>query len=233
MRYRHELKYYINSGVYAIIKGRLDAVMKKDSHTENGIYRVTSLYFDNAYRTAYRDKASGTMNRKKFRIRTYNLDEKKIRLEEKIKDNNVGYKKSTWLTYDEYNSILEGNSGFLAEERFYETAGEDFYASVCASGLKPSIIVDYMREPYICEAGNVRITLDSRLAVCYNTSDMFSKDALFYPVFKTGEAVLEVKYDGFLPLYIKELFSGLPILQESVSKFILCTDKAEQMKFGL
>lgn len=233
MRYRHELKYNINSGLYAIIKGRLDAVLEKDSNAKDGIYRVTSLYFDNVYHTAYRDKMSGALNRRKFRIRTYNLNKDKIRLEEKLKDNNVGYKKNAWLTYDEYLSVINGDTGFMTEERFSETAAEDMFTSVCAGGLKPSVIVDYMREPYICRAGNVRITLDSRLSVCYNTFDMFSEEAVYYPVFKNNEAVLEVKYDGFLPLYIQELFSGLPIMQESVSKFMLCTDAAKQMKYGL
>lgn len=230
MQYRHELKYKINSGIYAILKGRLDAILQKDANTENGIYRVTSLYFDNIYGTAYRDKLGGAMNRKKFRIRTYNLNPEKIRLEEKIKDDNVGYKKNAWLTYDEYKSILNGKCGFMTEERFSGTSGEDFFTSVCASGLKPSVIVDYMREPYICQAGNVRITLDSKLCVCYNTFDMFDENALYYPVFSTGEAVLEVKYDGFLPPYIKDLLSGLPLMQESVSKFILCKDKAKSMR---
>ena len=229
MQYRHELKYKINAGVYAILKGRLDAVLQKDANTEDGIYRVTSLYFDNIYDTAYRDKMSGAMNRKKFRIRTYNLNPEKIRLEEKIKDDNVGYKKNAWLTYDEYHSIISGDYDFMTEERFSDTSAEDFFTSVCASGLKPSVIVDYMREPYICNAGNVRVTLDSRLSVCYNTFDMFDKNALFYPVWNTGDAVLEVKYDGFLPLYIKEVLSGLPIMQESVSKFMLCKDKAQAM----
>ncbi len=230
MQYRHELKYKINSGMYAIIKSRLDAVLQKDANTENGIYRVTSLYFDNVYGTAYRDKMNGAMNRKKYRIRTYNLNPEKIRLEEKIKDDNVGYKKNAWLTYDEYKRILNGDYDFICEDRFACTSADDLFTSVCASGLKPSVIVDYMREPYICQAGNVRVTLDSRLSVCYNTFDMFDKNALYYPVFKTGEAVLEVKYDGFLPTYIKELFSGLPLMQESVSKFILCKDKAQAMR---
>lgn len=230
MQYRHELKYKINSGMYAILKGRLDAVLQKDANTENGIYRVTSLYFDNVYGTAYRDKLGGTMHRKKFRIRTYNLNPEKIRLEEKVKDDNVGYKKNAWLTYDEYKSVLNGNCGFMTEDRFSGTSADDFFTSVCSSGLKPSVIVDYMREPYICQAGNVRITLDSRLCVCYNTFDMFDKDALYFPVFKQGEAVLEVKYDRFLPLYIKDLLSGLPLMQESVSKFILCKDRAQAMR---
>ncbi len=233
MQYRHELKYYINSGVYAILKGRLQAVMKRDGNAPDGIYRVTSLYFDNIYESAYRDKQSGTMNRKKFRIRTYNMCKDKIRLEEKIKDDDVGYKKNAWLTYDEYMSILNGNSGFMTEERFSETSADDFFTCVCSSGLKPAVIVDYMREPFICEAGNVRVTLDSRLSVCYNTFDMFSENAVYYPVFKNNEAVLEVKYDSFLPIYIKEILSGLPIMQESVSKFVLCTDTAKQMKYGI
>lgn len=231
MQYRHELKYSINSGIYAILKGRLDAVMEKDINTADGKYRVTSLYFDNVYKTAYRDKLSGAMNRKKFRIRTYNLDPSHIRLEEKVKDDDVGYKKTAILTLDEYNSILNGNTAFMCEERFSETAAEDFFTSCCASGLKPSVIVDYVREPYVCQAGNVRITLDSRLSVCYNTFDIFDSNAVYIPVFKGNEAVLEVKYDNFLPSYIQELLSGLPIMQESVSKFVLCTDKAVQYSF--
>ena len=233
MQYRHELKYYINSGIYAILKGRLDAVLEKDKNAPEGIYRVTSLYFDNIYNTAYRDKLGGTMNRKKYRIRTYNLNKEIIRLEEKIKDDNVGYKKNAFLTYDEYLSILKGDTSFMTEERFECIAADDFFTSVCASGLKPAVIVDYMREPYICHAGNVRVTLDSRLSVCYNTFDMFDKNAVYSPVFENNEAVLEVKYDGFLPSYIQELFSGLPIMQESVSKFVLCSDKARLMKYGM
>lgn len=233
MQYRHELKYYINSGIYAILKGRLDAVLQKDGNAPEGIYRVTSLYFDNIYNTAYRDKLGGTMNRKKYRIRTYNLNKEIIRLEEKIKDDNVGYKKNAFLTYDEYLSILKGDTSFMTEERFECTAADDFFTSVCASGLKPAVIVDYIREPYICRAGNVRVTLDSRLSVCYNTFDMFDKNAVYSPVFENNEAVLEVKYDGFLPSYIQELFSGLPIMQESVSKFVLCSDKARLMKYGM
>lgn len=216
--------------MYAILKGRLDAVMPKDSHTEDGLYHVTSLYYDNIYGTAYRDKVNGAMNRKKFRIRTYNLNPEKIRLEEKIKDDNMGYKKKTWLTYDQYKAILNEDHNFLADEQFSETSVEELFTSICTSGLKPSVIVDYMREPYVCKAGNVRITLDSRLSVCYNTFDMFDKKAIYYPVFRPGEAVLEVKYDNFLPLYLKEILSGLPLMQESVSKFILCTDKAQAMR---
>lgn len=233
MQYRHELKYPINSGVYAILKGRLEAVLEKDKNVTDGAYRVTSLYFDNVYHTAYRDKMNGTMNRKKFRIRTYNLDPSYIRLEEKVKDDNVGYKKNAVLTYDEYLKIINGDVDFLGEERFYDTAGEDFFTSICASGLKPSVIVDYIRAPYICQAGNVRATLDSSLHVCYNTFDMFSKDALYYPVLKGNEAVLELKYDNFLPSYVGEILSGLSLRQESVSKFTLCTDKAKMMKYGL
>lgn len=233
MQYRHELKYPINSGIYAILKSRLDAVLEKDRNVKDGAYRVTSLYFDNIYHTAYRDKMSGNMNRKKFRIRTYDLDPSYIRLEEKVKDDNVGYKKNALLTYDEYVKIINGDTDFLGEERFYDTAGEDFFTSVCASGLKPAVIVDYIRAPYICRAGNVRVTLDSSLHVCYNTFDMFSKDAVFYPVQKGNEAVLELKYDNFLPNYVGEILSGLSLRQEAVSKFTLCTDKAKIMKYGL
>ena len=57
--------------------------MKPDAHASGGRYRITSLYFDDIYGTGYNDKLNGVLNRKKYRIRTYNFDKNFIRLEEK------------------------------------------------------------------------------------------------------------------------------------------------------
>lgn len=232
-KYRHEVKYRINTGTYHILRQRFRAVMKSDKYAENGSYRITSLYFDDIYGTAFFDKENGILNRKKYRIRTYNRDKGFIRLEEKIKDNEVGYKKSAVLTYDEYKRLITGDFAFLSEERFSDTSGEDFFVSASAVGLKPSVIVDYIREPYVCRAGNVRLTFDMKISAGSKNEDIFDERLILSPVFSDGTIVLEVKYDDFIPLYIEELLTGLPIMQESVSKYIYCRRRQEILQFGI
>ena len=232
-KYRHEIKYRINIGTYHILRQRFKAVMEADKHAEKGRYRITSLYFDDIYGTAFFDKENGILNRKKYRIRTYNFDKSFIRLEEKIKDNDVGYKKSAILTYDEYKRLISGDFAFLSEERFSDTSGEDFFVSASAAGLKPSVIVDYIREPYICEAGNVRLTFDMKISSGNKNKDMFDEKLILSPVFSDGTVILEVKYDDFIPLYIEQLLTGLPIMQESVSKYIYCRRRQEILSFGI
>ena len=208
-----------------ILRQRLRAVMRPDLHANKGLYRVTSLYFDNIYRSAYFDKTNGTLNRKKFRIRVYDLGKDIINLEEKVKNDNVGYKKSSRLTLDEYGEIMSGNFGFLGEERFAEGAGGDFYASSSAAMLSPAVIVEYIREPYVCAAGNVRITFDMKIAACTNGLDLFDENNVYENVMPDNDIVLEVKYDSFIPEYILQMLTGISTAQESVSKFILCSDK--------
>lgn len=229
--YRHELKYRISRGSYEILRGRLKAAARPDPNAENGWYRVTSLYFDDAYRTAYRDKLNGVHSRRKFRIRTYNLDPALIRLEEKCKNGDVGYKKSAVLSLSEYRALLSGAADFLSGERFAGTAAEDFLWANAAARLSPAVVVDYLREPYVCAAGNVRITFDLRIAAG-NTRDLFDPALRLTPVLPNDEAVLEIKYDRFLPLYIEELLSGVPLLYESLSKFVLCSDRARMLQYG-
>lgn len=223
-KYRHEYKYIINSGCCQILRSRLRAAMKPDTHGENGTYRISSLYFDDVYRTAYNDKIMGLDVRKKYRIRFYNLSPEFMRLEVKEKKGDMVCKRSVPLTQEEYRLILSGDRKFLSEPSFSGTAGEEFFLSDRLTGLSPSVLVDYVREAYICAAGNVRITFDMALKTSA-TLDIIGNKPDFYNVFNGGEIVLEVKYDSFIPMYIQELLSGVVLNRESVSKFVLCTDK--------
>lgn len=223
-KYRHEYKYIIGSVGYNILRGRLRAAMKPDPHGENGTYRISSLYFDDVYRTAYNDKLMGLDVRKKYRIRFYDLSPDFIRLEVKEKKGDMVCKRSIPLTKEEYGLILSGDRKFLGEEGFQNTAGEEFYLSDRLAMLRPAVLVDYVREAYICSAGNVRITFDISLKTSAQL-DIIGGKPDFYNVYDCGEIILEVKYDSFIPMYIQELLSGVPLTRESVSKFVLCMDK--------
>ncbi|MCL2697628.1 MAG: polyphosphate polymerase domain-containing protein [Oscillospiraceae bacterium] len=221
--FRHENKYLLNRGVYEILKRRCTAVMKRDENSQgDGGYRVTTLYFDDVYRTAYKDKLGGFLKRKKFRIRVYNLSPGRISLEGKYKEDEYIRKKSALLTLDEYKAVLRGDYAFCLEKQ--SELLRHFYAEARITGLKPAVITDYFRDAFTAEAGNVRITFDRELSTGFGSHDVF--EASYSPVCDFPDnVVLEIKYDRFIPAYIQEIFSGVPLMGEPVSKYVLCADK--------
>ena len=56
MKYRHEWKHEINYLDMLTIRQRVTAVMQPDPHTIDGKYLIRSLYFDNLYDKALREK---------------------------------------------------------------------------------------------------------------------------------------------------------------------------------
>ena len=93
-KYRHELKYKIYFSEYLAIRQRLRSVMRPDPHAgADGTYQIRSIYFDNVYDKALREKVDGIQKREKFRIRYYNDRFSFITLEKKIKHNSLCMKK--------------------------------------------------------------------------------------------------------------------------------------------
>ena len=75
MIYRNEVKHEINAGDKTAIIANLRAAASPDPHVgKDGRYLIRSLYFDNLYDKALREKIDGVNEREKFRIRYYNGD---------------------------------------------------------------------------------------------------------------------------------------------------------------
>lgn len=67
MVYRNELKHITDAGDKAAICAGLRAVARPDEHAgPSGQYRIRSLYFDNVYDTALREKIDGVSEREKL-----------------------------------------------------------------------------------------------------------------------------------------------------------------------
>ncbi|MFR4022640.1 MAG: VTC domain-containing protein [[Eubacterium] siraeum] len=106
---RHEYKFPATAAQCEILRERFSAVMTPDAHGENGCYRITSVYLDDVYRTAYNDKLIGADTRKKYRIRTYDLSDKLLHFECKYKDRDMTSKRGIWISPEQYYSILRGD----------------------------------------------------------------------------------------------------------------------------
>ena len=107
---RHELKYYINPAELEALGRRLERVMRLDSHCKGGrAYNVRSLYFDDAFDSAYYDKVDGVMARDKYRLRIYNHSDEVIFLERKRKLGDLIGKSSLRITRRLAEQLMSGD----------------------------------------------------------------------------------------------------------------------------
>lgn len=201
MKYRHEYKHEISYNDMLVLRSRLSAVMKKDSHTVDGKYFIRSLYFDNASDKALNEKINGVNIREKFRLRYYNCDTSFIKLEKKSKVNGLCLKNSVVITKEMAQAIVDGDYGRMMESN--EPLIHELYTKIINQGLRPKTIVDYMREPFVFSAGNVRVTLDYNIRTGMNCTDFLNPDCITVPTGNT--IILEVKWDEFLPDIVRDV----------------------------
>ena len=204
MIWRQELKYMISSADRELLLCRLRAALTPDPHAvRDGLYQIRTLYFDDSFDSALFDTLSGAPEREKYRLRMYNSDQQFLRLEKKIKRYGGGQKPEALLTPSECRSLLRGDYQFLSckQEPFLLAA----YAAARAGKLIPRCIVDYTRAAFYHDAGNVRITLDSHVRGSRDTDAFFDEPFVGIPVLENDMCVLEVKYDSFLPDFIRGL----------------------------
>ena len=158
-RFRNEWKYLISTSEKEVLNLRMKPLMKLDPHAENGGYLIRSLYFDDYWNSAYEEKESGVLMRKKYRIRIYNYSAESIKLERKKKFGSYIYKEDAPLTKDEVQKILSGEYEFLLKSPY--NLCREFYIECMSNMMRPRTIVDYEREPWIMDEGTVRITFST------------------------------------------------------------------------
>ena len=219
MTWRHEWKHEINVSDLLQLRQRLGAVMEKDSHAADGKYEIRSLYFDTPGDKALREKIDGVDRREKFRLRYYNRDHSRIWLEKKSRRGGLGNKQSTGMSGDEAQAVIENQWGWMMDSG--RPLVEELYCKMKFQGLRPKTIVDYTREPFVYAPGNVRVTLDYHIRTGLYGTDFLNPDCVTVPA-KDAPAILEVKWDAFLPSVIRDLVQLDGRRTSSFSKYAAC-----------
>jgi len=220
-KYRHELKFKISNSAAEVLKHKLSLIMNKDKFAKykDGSYTIKSLYFDDRESTSYYEKIDGVLYRKKYRIRIYNDDDRFIRLEKKMKHNNLTAKEQVLISKEIYSKILDGRINDINDA---EGLLEEFINEIKYKSLVPSIIVDYHRTAYTYQISDVRITFDSNIKSGLYNYNLFENNSPLYSVDEIGKQVMEVKFNEILPLHIANLLQDIPSCREAVSKFAIC-----------
>jgi len=100
-----------------------------------------------------------------------------------------------------------------------------FYYEYTTKLSRPRVMVDYEREPFIMEAGDVRITFDKNIRAGMEDDDLFNENMATIEALGPDKLVMEVKYTTFLPELVRLLLSSNASEFLAVSKYIVCCDK--------
>ena len=216
-RLRHEEKHQVNLREALVLSQRLEKLFPRDPHAgPEGSYQVVSLYYDDPYDTALRQKLDGVDRREKFRLRYYGKEPAFFKLEKKYKVKGLCGKGSCRLSREEGERLLRRDFAFLLEKE--EPLAREFYAKL-RRGLAPKTVVRYTREAFLYAPGNVRVTLDGDIRA--GAPERFLIPQKLLPALG-GLAVVEVKYDAFLPEIVK-LAVQVPNRQGTAcSEYALC-----------
>lgn len=234
---RYEYKYLVPYARLERLRMLLAPFTRLDSYASEtgGEYTVRSIYFDTPDLECYFQKVSGIKRRNKVRLRGYNGGgaQSRVFFEIKKKVDDPLFKHRAALTYEAAQQVINGRSLDelpLSTDEAAEALQEArrFLYHLHARRMRPVITVIYEREPYEPlfpdEENDLRITLDKNL----RTISRPALDALFVEAHARSvdpaHFILEVKFNRYMPGWVKTVISSLGLTRGSASKYALCLE---------
>ena len=225
---RYEFKYFLNKKISNEIKNHIRKFMIIDKFANNFSdknYFVRSIYFDNEFNSNFDEKVDGHRIRKKFRLRYYNknLKNSPIFLETKGRNLERTYKRRVKLDLEDFDLIMKEKSFNTLLQKYPDSSTiQEFIFEYYKKRLKPKVLVDYFREPYVNKHGlYFRLTFDQNLK-CTNLDNNLKNITTNQQLMcKAGSTILEVKFDRSIPLWFHRIIQSYNLTRQSISKFVL------------
>jgi len=222
---RFEYKYLLDQKEYYQLRNALSLLMDEDENSGKNGYHIRSIYFDDYKNQNYHLALNGIKKREKHRIRFYDCKKDLIRFERKIKIGHQSQKKSFKINFDEMSRILKDEWEELIEKG---AIAEKLYIYKNIKVLKPKILIAYDRYAYTLPYNQIRITFDLNIRYSTVKSDYFNEYLPLTPLSHAYYYILEVKFNNFLPNFIKSAlqnYIGHPI---SISKYVLSRQESSR-----
>lgn len=218
-KYRHEVKYIVSESELCIIENQISYICQLDKHVkEDGMYHISSLYFDDYKDTAFYANQDGINPRKKYRIRIYNDNMDNAYLERKEKQGDMIHKDTCSYSKDKIQKILMHKFDMWDVNEDLE---KDFAVEWNNNILRPKVIIAYDRVPYVYPIGNVRITFDMNISASIDLVNFGSNKLNVRPIIPCGKQLIEVKWDEMLPDAIYNIVSQQRMHRTAFSKYYL------------
>ncbi len=219
---RRELKYYLRFQDYVLLSGMLRQALHPDPHNpaeRHRGYMVRSVYFDTLDEKNFYEKLDGIETRHKYRLRIYGLDDRQVKFEIKSKHNTSIMKETLLVSRQDALRILERDYAVLL--KYNQPVARRIYAEFSRRCYRPVVLIDYEREAYTWPANNFRVTFDRHLYQDSLSLNIFERLIVGVPVLGPETVVMEVKFEGFVPQWIAELFRSGSFTYNAISKYCL------------
>ena len=234
---RYEFKYFLKKKISEEIKNHVSKFMILDKFADSvpkKNYFVRSIYFEDDFNSNFDEKVDGHRIRKKFRLRHYgkNLNNGPIYLETKGRNLERTYKRRVKIDGSDVELIKQRKSINNLLNKYPESATiQEFVFEFYKKELKPKVVIDYNRQPYVNKHGlYFRLTFDQNLS-CINLNNNLENSLINHNLLcKAGYTILEVKFDRSIPLWFHRIIQSYNLRRQSISKFVLgmCQSKLGQ-----
>lgn len=216
---RCEKKFALNAEEFIKKSHELQKLLHEDPHNGTEGYIIRSLYFDTEYDSDLFDKEYGMEVRKKLRLRIYDTNSGTASLEMKQKQGERQKKRSLRMSREDAQRLIACDYTPLLN--YKEPFASECYALMTTRCYRPRTVIQYRRKAFIAKENNIRVTFDHRIDATSGSFDLFNPNLLMNPVMDRSIVVLEVKYNGFLLSYIREMLDSLEKNELSVSKYCM------------
>lgn len=210
---RYELKYILDKRQVDYLVDKLNGHMIVDKY---GKTSIQSLYYDTPNSRLIRESLDKPDFKEKIRLRSYGLNKpgKPVYLELKRKANGIVYKRRIESNVDKvdefFNKENEFDDGQISKEIAYF---RDFY-----DNLIPACLIIYDRVAYYEPDGDLRLTIDYNPR--YRVEDLnLSTSTNGISLLADGSAILEVKVQEAIPLWLSKILTDGKIYISSFSKY--------------
>lgn len=222
-RYRHEYKYILSQAQILMEDAKINTIAELDSYVgETGYYNIRSLYFDDYENSCFMANENGIDNREKYRIRIYNGAKERIKLELKQKCHGMTLKRNCGISLQQCEMLMAGRvpSDIKEDQQVLWKLAYLMETRL----MTPKIIVDYDRIPYVYrpDDANVRITFDKNIKSINDTNSFLDLKVGGRGILPVGSALMEVKFDDFIPDEIYSLLQLNGLQVSTFSKYYLC-----------
>ncbi len=220
---RYELKFILSKEQAESFQKQIAPFMKIDKY---GLTTIGSIYYDTPAFTLINRSIEKPFYKEKLRLRSYGLvkEHSPVFLEIKRKNDKIVYKRRIATSESKAERFFREDEEFDGEQisRELQAFKEEYRV------LEPKYLILYDRIAYYQDKSDLRVTLDMNPR--YRVENLNLHTSLGgIPLLPEGEAILEIKVQHSIPLWLSEILTKQKIYKSSFSKVGTAHEK-EMMK---
>jgi hypothetical protein len=237
---RFELKYLVTEDTALMVRDFVRSYLDFDEYSvgkPNYSYPVHSLYLDSDALQLYWETINGNKNRYKLRLRYYSTNpDAPVFFEIKRRVNNCIMKQRGGVRQECVPLLLKGHlpeqEHLVSKSPNQLVALQNFCHWSHLIHAKPKVHIFYMREAYVSDDDQVRVTIDRKVYgeanLDYAITTEMQNPTLTFP----NQVILELKFTNRFPDWFRELVRVFGVMQCGAAKYCECVQGVGFQKLG-